>query len=531
MNCLGDPVVTAAQMRQIEDRVIAAGMPVAALMEKVANLITARIVALGTPPGVAVLAGPGHNGGDALVVARELWQRGYRVQVCCPLPSLKPLTASHAAYLRHLEVPWVERVEELGSHEVLVDGLFGFGLERSPTGLAAEQIAAVNQGGAQVISIDLPSGLHTDTGEVLGTAVRADHTLCLGLWKAGLLQECSLDWAGQVELVGFHLPPKDLQAVLGTTPAIQTITPGGVRDLLCQARPRTAHKYQLGHLLLICGSQRYPGAALLAGMAAQTTGVGMLSVAVPASISTLITSHLPGALVVPCPETDSGALTWPASLEAQVQEGKFTAIACGPGLTREPRPLVEAICRVGVPLVLDADALNIVAELGPARCLGARQAPTVLTPHRGEFARLFPHLSLNSPWEAVRAAARLTRAVVLLKGARTVIADPEGNLGINPESTAALARGGTGDVLTGLVGGLAAQGGDNWLTLVAAAVWWHSQAGLRAAAQRTERGVDPQTLGEFLLPVLRDLTRAHPQGAGAAGPDTGSPLGRRCRGT
>jgi ADP-dependent NAD(P)H-hydrate dehydratase / NAD(P)H-hydrate epimerase len=199
-------IVTAKQMREIEERIFAAGMPVAALMEKVAGLISDRIEQIiteqinistsnnnkggGTPPLLlAILVGPGHNGGDALVVARELHFRGYAVSIYCPFANLKELTKQHLGYVESLGIPCHQSIDALQNCDLVIDGLFGYGLERELTNPIASAINTVNEWSKPVISIDIPSGLHTDTGEVLGTAIHATHTLCLGLWKLGLLQD------------------------------------------------------------------------------------------------------------------------------------------------------------------------------------------------------------------------------------------------------------------------------------------------------------------------------------------------------
>lgn len=179
-------VVTANQMREMESRLFAAGMPVAALMEKVGGLITQRIQILypcAEFPKVGVLVGPGHNGGDALVVARELYFMGYDIQLYRPLTKSKELTQNHARYVESLGLTFCKSVEPLQDCDLLIDGLFGFGLERTLDSPVSDVIDQINQWSKPVLSIDLPSGLHTDTGEVLGTAIRANHTLCLGMLK------------------------------------------------------------------------------------------------------------------------------------------------------------------------------------------------------------------------------------------------------------------------------------------------------------------------------------------------------------
>ncbi|GAB1541405.1 NAD(P)H-hydrate dehydratase [Scytonema sp. NUACC21] len=517
-------VVTAQQMRDIEERMFAAGMPVAALMEKVAGLIANRIQRgwgdRETGRGgvynphlphsllrIGILTGPGHNGGDALVVARELHFRGYEVWVYCPFSRLKELTSQHLQYAQSLGIPCYQSIEKLPDCHLLIDGLFGFGLERTITDPLATAIAQINEWNKPVISIDLPSGLHTDTGEVLGTAVRATHTLCLGLWKLGLLQDHALDYIGNPELIDFDIPLADIQAVLGNSPGIKRITKTTALSTLPLPRPPVTHKYKEGHLLLICGSRRYSGGAILTGLGARASGVGMLSIAVPESLKSLMVAQLPEALIIGCPETDSGAIAQ-LQLPENTDLSKFNAIACGPGLTKDANPILQDVLNSTNLLVLDADGLNILAAMGTIPTLQKRQAPTVLTPHTGEFKRLFPDVpdASQDRVKATRAAAAHSHGVVLLKGARTVIANPEGTVWINSESTPALARGGSGDVLTGLLGGLLAQAASKKIPvedITATAAWWHAQAGILAAQERTELGVDAHTLTQYLMQVLR----------------------------
>ncbi|HEY9747249.1 MAG TPA: NAD(P)H-hydrate dehydratase [Allocoleopsis sp.] len=501
-------VVTAEQMQAIEGRAFAAGMPVAALMEKVAGLITRRVQALyplSTHPKVGVLVGPGHNGGDALVVARELHLDGYEVILYRPFSKLKELTEQHAQYAESLGIPTVEQVEALQACDFLIDGLFGFGLERSLADSIAEAVNQINQWLMPVVSIDLPSGLHTDTGAALGTAIQATRTLCLGLWKLGLLQDNALEYVGSAELIDFGLPLVDIEAVLADFPRIYRITARSAIANLPLPRPATTHKYKMGHLLAICGSHRYTGGAILTALGARASGVGMLSVAVPESIKPLLSAQLPEALIIGCPETSSGAI---AQLPDSVDLSDYNTIACGPGLTMDASAVIERVIASDRPLVLDADGLNVLAQAGTIPTLTQRKAPTVLTPHFGEFKRLFPAIAegMTNRAIAVREAAQQTGAVVLLKGARVAIANPNGTVWINPASTPALARGGSGDVLTGLIGGLLAQDVLQSAPVEAAVqtgAWWHAEAGILAAQERTELGVDAFTLTQYLIPALR----------------------------
>ncbi|MBW4482494.1 MAG: NAD(P)H-hydrate dehydratase [Tildeniella torsiva UHER 1998/13D] len=516
MSCeFRDRIVTAAQMRAIEGCLFEAGLPVAALMEKVAGRIAAWVVGqfpLQRYPCIAVVAGPGHNGGDALVVARELAAQGYGVQVCSPADRLKPLTADHLRFIEYLGIPVVKAVETLEPWDVLIDGLFGFGLERSVEGAMADVIAAINAANRPVVSIDLPSGLHTDTGEVLGIAVQATHTLCLGLWKRAFCQEEALAYLGQPHLIGFDMPPQTIAAGLENVPSVRWATLATIREKLPLPRQANTHKYLVGHLLLVAGSRPYAGAALLTALGARASGVGMLTLAVPESLRLMVVAQIPEALVVGCPETAEGAI---AHLPDSVDLSRYSAIACGPGLSRQAIEPVQAVLQSPTPLLLDADGLNVLADLGTIETLTQRQAPTVLTPHRGEFKRLFPEQLENSEDGGAPAqqAAAQSGAVVLLKGACTAIAHPDGTLWYVPESTPALARGGSGDVLTGLIGGLLAQtlasdpnnSLDSALNAALVGAWWHGQGARAAARDRTELGVDGTQLVQYLNPVLAQV--------------------------
>jgi ADP-dependent NAD(P)H-hydrate dehydratase / NAD(P)H-hydrate epimerase len=498
------PVVSAQQMQDIESCLFANGMPVAALMEKVGGLIARRIQALyplDSFQSVGVLVGPGHNGADALVVARELSLKRYQVCIYHPFERSKELTEAHAQFARSLSIPFHPSIEELRSCDVLIDGLFGFGLERSIEGDLAQDISELNRWSLPSISIDVPSGLHTDTGEVLGISVRATHTLCLGLWKLGLVQDNALEWTGQAELIDFDIPWPIIESVLGAPIPVQRLVRQQMLKQLPLVRDRNTHKYKQGHLLLVGGSQKYLGSIILAGLSARASGVGMLSIAVPSSLKSLIVSRLPDAVVVGCEETEQGAI---AQLPENLDLARFDAIAYGPGVTTESATVLEQVLGCDRPLILDADGLNLLASLGVER-LHHRSALTVLTPHTGEFQRLFPQLADVSPIAAAQQAAQGCHAVVVRKGACTAIASPNGQVWINTESTPALARGGSGDVLTGLMGGLMAQAQRQGRSLegaVQGAVWWHSVAGCWAAQRYTTMGVNAETLAESFIPVL-----------------------------
>jgi hydroxyethylthiazole kinase-like uncharacterized protein yjeF len=522
---LDQVIVTAAQMRSIEELMFRAGMPVPALMEKVAGRIADRLEALYLVteyPKVGVLVGPGHNGGDALVVARELWHRDRQVKILLPLPDkLKPLTRDHCQYAHRLGMPILDpgKLEQLKTCDLIVDGLFGFGLERELTDTLASIVNTINSWQIPVLSIDVPSGLNSDNGAILGTGIKASHTLCLGLWKRGLFTESALSYLGELERIDFDIPTVFVAKVLGSDHPLWRIDRNQALDWLPRDRPPASHKYQMGHLLLIAGSQHYPGAAILAALGARASGVGMLTMLVPESLRQFVLAQVPEALVVGCPETETGAI---AELPFQ-DVSKYSAIACGPGLSGDAQNVVEQVIGKECPLVLDADGLNLLVLIGVNKFKRIRPSATIITPHWGEFGRLFPHLKdERDRLNALQEAISVTGAIVLLKGARTAIGFNTNNsiqaheiattekvnyqICINPESSPALARGGSGDVLTGLIGGLWAQGMQGNQAAIAATVW-HSQAAIELAKQHTQMSVEPSKLANRLGSVLAGLVQ------------------------
>ena len=503
-------VVTATQMAAIEQRIFAAGMPVAALMEKAAGLVTQRIVELypqSQMPKVGILVGPGHNGGDATVVGRELHLKGYQVCLYRPLQKAKELTQAHFNYAQSLGIPIVEEVDGLANCNLIIDGLFGFGMTRPLEGNLADAVETINQGSIPVVSIDIPSGLHTDSGEVLGTAIEASYSLCLGVWKRAFFQDCALAYLGKAERIDFGVPLAEVQAVVQEDQVVKQMSADVARSLLPLPRPLVTHKYKQGHLLIIAGSRQYAGGVILTGLGARASGVGMVSIAAPTSLKPMLVTHLPEALMIDCPETENGGI---AELPTVAHQwNNYSAIAIGPGLTLEAQSLLPPILDATSPLIIDADGLNALAKLDPKTALKSRSQTTILTPHPGEFRRLFPHLTATSydPMEIVPTVAKETSAVILLKGARSIIASPD-ETWVIPESTPALARGGSGDVLTGLLGGLIAQNSDpktiSPAQLTATAAVWHAQAGIKASQNHSDLGVDAFTLTRYLtqFPVL-----------------------------
>jgi ADP-dependent NAD(P)H-hydrate dehydratase / NAD(P)H-hydrate epimerase len=481
-------IVTAQQIREVEHLTFAWGMPVAALMEKVGCLLFERITHYyprSTYPRVGLLIGPGHNGADALVVGRELLLEGREVWAWLPKPG-KELTQGHQSYFEHLGGQVVADISALADCTLLIDGIFGFGLERAPEGGYAEAITWANHYPAPMVSVDVPSGLHTDTGQALGPTIKAQRTFCLGLWKRGILQDHALEYTGASELLDIGFSQSGMQQVLGSTPLVQTLNASVTYAMLPLKRPLATYKYQVGKALVLAGSPEYPGAGVLSGLGCRASGVGLVTMAVADSLRSLVITHLPDAVLVR-PVEDHGDFS------------DFQALLCGPGMLSDPALIQQILKTSRIPMVLDAGALSSL--VGHLSWVQEAAMPVVLTPHVGEFKRLFPDIEREDRIDAAQKAAQQSGAVVVLKGARTVIAHPDGPVRVNIESTPALARGGSGDVLAGLITGLLAQGLDSF-EAACAGVWWHSQAGIYLARQRSVLGVDPYHLALALPEIL-----------------------------
>ena len=447
-------LVTGAQMAELESQLFASGLPVEALMEKAALAIARRLLA--TPPAAAlVLVGPGHNGGDGLVVARELHLAGVPVRLWTPFERPKPLTSAQLRHCRWLGIPVLEGEPDPSDQSLWIDGLFGVGQQRPIDDSLASLLTRRHQErpGA-LVAIDVPTGLCSDSGRLMGsTAARARSTYCLGLFKQGLVQDAALAWVGQLERIDLGLPT----ALLAPLAASQPLALGAADGATAPWPPLepAAGKYGRGRLLVVAGSPSYPGAAQLCLQGASASGCGSLKALVPEAGAPGLWASQPHVVLL-----DAAALEPPRALE------RFDAVVFGPGLgagkgQADPsqQQLWDQLQGFRGLLLLDADGLNRLAELGQGLESGAsqwlrqRQGPTWLTPHRAEFARLFPDLAGLAPLKAAAAAAQASTATVLLKGAHSVIATADGRRWQLAETCPGAARAGLGDVLAGYAAG------------------------------------------------------------------------------
>lgn len=513
-------VVTAAEMRGLDRAAMEDyGIPGLVLMEN-AGLAVVRAVRelLGNSVAgkkVAVLAGKGNNGGDGLVAARHLCNAGAKVRVWL-LARPEEIAGDAAVNLRvwqkmGREVHTVAGREDLeglrawlaGAH-LVVDAIFGTGFKGAAREPAAGVIEAVNAAGRPVVAVDVPSGLEADTGQVHGPCVRASCTVTFALPKVGLVLEPGRSYAGRLHVADISIPA----FLLDQGPPGRYLTTREVVRRWLPPRPAWAHKGSCGRVLVVAGSRGMSGAACLAALGAARAGAGLVTLAVPRSVQEVAAAKLTEVVTAGLPETAQGTLAGEALEKITALLEKADALALGPGLTTHPETAAlvrELLARIQIPCVVDADGLNALREQpGVWRQLGA---PAVITPHEGEMARL-----LGVSPEDVRArrlvvaeeAATHFKVVVLLKGPATLVSSPSGTTYINTTGNPGMATGGSGDVLTGVIAGLIAQGMDVFLA-AAAGAYLHGLAGDLAAAVKGQRGLLAGDIAEMLPAAIRQV--------------------------
>lgn len=489
------PVVTGAEMRAAEQAAFARGQDSFALMQA-AGAAVAQAIKNAYPAGnvsALILCGPGNNGGDGFVVADHLARAGWRVCVA----SMRPRTdykgdAGKAAAAWQGDVVTCDPAHLaslLAASTVLVDALFGIGLDRPLQGDTATVIDLVNRSGADVWAVDVASGISADTGHVMGAAIRAGHTVTFGWPKPGHLLLPGRAHAGALQVATLGLDTEPVPAGVSTF----VNEPGLWLSVLPQPGLQD-HKYSRGHALVI-GSSDMPGAGRLASLAARRIGAGMLSVAAPTATLPLYMADQPGIIARPAAR--------PEDYVEILMDRRISGVLVGSGLVPDAaaREAVLTSLAAGRPSVVDGGGLTAFADR-PEDLFTLGRPDVVLTPHEGEFARLFPDLGADmGKLDRVRQAARRARSVVLLKGADTVVAAPDGQAAIAGEASPYLATAGSGDVLAGLILGLLAQGMPAYRT-AAAGIWFHAQAGLSVGP-----GLIAEDLAGQIPALLRRLGR------------------------
>ncbi len=506
---------TAAQMRALDAHGIEdLGIPGMVLMEN-AGRQAANLLAEALPPKeqgqVAVFCGPGNNGGDGAVIARHLANWGIPAELLLTRPpdALRgdarinlDIATRMGIPVRVLdrERPLEEQLHGVAAARAVVDAIFGTGLTRALDPWHQGLLAALNALDTYRFAVDLPSGVHPDTGAVLGEAFRAHRTATFGGIKLGLVQPPGRALAGELFLVDISL----LRSQVEGTPGVPLLLEPGDPPPP-PPRPDHGHKNRFGHLLVVAGSPGTGGAASLAGQAALRAGAGLCTVATR-------DEHL-GEALAEAPDLMLEALG-PERIPEAALEGLFTgetALAVGPGLGTDPaaRALVLGLAATcPLPRVLDADALGVFAGEGAALRPGGDR--TVLTPHPGELARLLAvdkaDIAADRLGMARRAAAE-TGCVTVLKGASTVVAAPDGRAVINLAGSVALAKAGSGDVLTGVIGALLGQGMSPW-DAACLGVWSHARAGDLGARDTGPYGLLASDLLQGLGPALHAAATA-----------------------
>lgn len=479
-------LLTPAEMAQADQAAIARGVPGATLMAAAGEAVAAAINARWSKRGVLVVCGPGNNGGDGFVVARCLRDQGWPVRLAMVgrLETLQGDAAWHAAQ-------WTGTVEhELGADllrdvGLVVDAVFGAGLSRAFDGPAAELLSAAHAQGVPICAVDMPSGVDGATGEVCGAAVAAELTVTFFRKKPGHLLLPGRALCGEMVLADIGISAEVLPDI---APRTFENDPTGWAPMFPWPQGST-HKYTRGHVL-VSGGAVMTGAARLTALAAARIGAGLVTIACPQAAWPIYAASMLSIMVEPLADD---------SLAAALTDERRNVIVLGPGAGKgaATRQNVLAAAATGRALVLDADALSVFA--GDADSLfSSLNGPCVLTPHEGEFARVFGGHRLDKLSRA-KEAARRANAVIVLKGADTVVAAPDGRAAINANAPPWLATGGTGDVLAGMVAGLLAPGMPAF-EAACAAVWMHG-----AAAALAGPGLIAEDLPGLLPRVLRQL--------------------------
>lgn len=493
-------VATAQQMREIDRAAMDRGVAGIVLMENAGCAVVEAVLdLLADAPGdptIVIVAGKGNNGGDGLVVARHLHNRGYDVQVCllCRGDELSGDAATNYSAARSYGVPIAEQCslrelgEALAAADLVVDAILGTGISGEVRGMAAEAIRAINDCSAPVVAVDIASGVDADTGAICGLAVRADVTVTFGLPKVGNVIYPGAAYCGELRIADISLPTDCL-----TDPAIRTnLILEDVAAASLPPRREDMHKGDAGRVLIIAGSRGYTGAAALAASGALRAGAGLVYLAVPESCNAVLEAKCTEAISLPMPDNDAGCLTPAAAKPILDFASTVDAVLIGPGLSRHPdtAALVPAVVSgTDQPVVVDADALNCLSDTGTQPL--HHTSPTVITPHPGELSRLTGQSIADIQSDrlsAARSAAEQFGAVTVLKGAGTVVALPDGEAWINTTGHDALASGGSGDVLAGMIAAFIA-GGSSPEDACIAAVYYHGRAGEAAAKRSSRRSV------------------------------------------
>ncbi|MEJ2101042.1 MAG: NAD(P)H-hydrate dehydratase [Desulfobacterales bacterium] len=466
-------LVTAAEMKEMDRLTIESqGIPGLNLMENAGKGATRVLLAQFADclkAGVGIICGKGNNGGDGFVIARYLADHGIRVTVylLAKTSAVKGDAAVNLKRLAPLNIPVIETPDEdafmktnssLNQHGLLVDAILGTGLSADVKGFFKTVIDTINQSPAPVFAVDIPSGLSSETGQSCGTSIRAQATATFGLPKVGHFIYPGAEYTGRLEIIDIGIPDAVVQTV---APKQHLLTAQWIRRRL-QPRSADTHKGRTGHLLVVAGSVGKTGAAALTAGSAMRAGAGLVTLSIAESLHPLTETLVLEVMTAPLKESSYGVLGDAAVDDIKKLVTGKACLAIGPGIgqAEETKRLIQKIIpQIEIPMVIDADGLNNL--IGQTQLLQNLKAPAVLTPHPGEMARLInatPAEVQQNRLKCARDFATNFNVHVVLKGAATVIAHPDGNAYINPTGNSGMASGGMGDVLTGVLAGFITQG-------------------------------------------------------------------------
>jgi len=508
-------LTNSAQMREMDSYVIGdLGIPGTALMSNAAeHIASAAMERLPLGGCVAVFCGPGNNGGDGIGAAAYLLEKGAPVRVFL-VGDEEKLTNDSREMLRRLisnggslelYSASIDLVKYVNNCDVIIDAIFGIGLNSDLRGDALRAVNMINASPACVVSADIPSGVHADTGAVLGAAVNADITVTFTLAKAGQLVEPGCTRCGELRVCDIGIPPDIVEGAISPVFSVMQ------EDVCLPRRRPDTHKGDYGRCLMVAGSVGFTGAPALAARAASRMGAGLVYLGVPEQVYDIMATKLDEEMPFPLPGDGRGRLGANAADEILRRASGCEVLLLGPGLGSSPgiSGLVSAVIRnATVPIVLDADGINAIA--GNSDILSKAARPLILTPHPGEFARLGGDLSSGDRLRSSREFALCHGCYLVLKGHRTIIAMPDGTAFVNTTGGPAMAKGGSGDVLAGMIAALVGQGLPIKDSL-AAAVYIHGLAGDMCAAESGEYSV---TAGDIVSMLPRAALRVARCGQG-----------------
>ncbi|MBO8242417.1 NAD(P)H-hydrate dehydratase [Prochlorococcus marinus XMU1410] len=501
-------IVDSKQMLILEKEMFSDGMPQEALMEK-AGIQISRWLLKRKPLlkyGITVLIGPGHNGGDGAVIARELFLKGFLVKVWCPFPIKKTLTNNHLNYLTSIGVTKLVEPPDANGKELWIDAVFGNNQTRK---VDNKLIKLFNQKfhskHGKVISIDIPTGLCPDKGEpFLDNAIKADHTLAIGLNKIGLTQDSALPFIGELHHIDVGVPISKLSKV---DKKIFKVTYKDLKNIDLPSLPRNSNKYKRGRTLLIAGSEKYPGAAYLALKGAISSGAGHISAVLPELVAESIWQVAPEIVLkdtMQCNQNGNASLF---SALKNIDLSAFDSVAVGPGIgidNDDWQKAIDILTGFEGLLILDADALNRISESKLcSKFFLERRFKTWITPHSKEFSRLFPNIKCETNVEKALNAAQEFNISVLLKGANSIVADSKKVWQLFGTDSHT-ARAGLGDLLCGFIAGSSAIDltfSRNITTdFFAKYVLLHS-----FAASKCKKGSNASAIGDELSKLMRNI--------------------------